>query len=153
LSSPLPWNPTPTPKTKEHILTFLSLSNRIGEKFLQWSDESPPTNEILDSISLWWLTQSFPRAIYPYRQFFGANPTFFHEDKNWYIKKPMGYSWHPQELAPVPVELVAKTGNLVFHREHSSGGHFAAMEKPQQFTKDIEDFIKEVWPKAKDSKM
>ena len=80
----------------------------IGEKFLQWSDESPPVNEILDDVTLWWLTESFSRSIYPYRQFFGAKPTFFHEDAAWYIKKPMGYSWHPQELAPVPIKLVKR---------------------------------------------
>jgi microsomal epoxide hydrolase len=86
----------------------LTAPSRIGEKFLQWSDKSPPDDEILDSITLWWLTQSFPRAIYPYRQFFGAKPTFFHNDENFHIKKPFGYSWHPQELAPVPVALVKK---------------------------------------------
>ncbi|KAK3111759.1 hypothetical protein LTR53_012663 [Teratosphaeriaceae sp. CCFEE 6253] len=123
----------------------------IGEKFLQWSDESPPVSEILDDVTLWWLTESFARSIYPYRQFFGAEPTFFHDDSAWYIKKPMGYSWHPQELAPVPVKLVKRTGNLVWHREHESGGHFAAMEQPKQFVKDIEDFIAQVWSEAKAS--
>lgn len=83
-------------------------SNRIGEKFLQWTDQSPPHDEVLDSVTLWWLTECFPRAIFPYRQFFGAKPTFFHNDPAFHIKKPLGYSWHPQELAPVPVSLVAK---------------------------------------------
>lgn len=98
-----------TPHT--YILRNIQLTTRhtrVGEKFLQWSDQSPPDDEILDSVTLWWLTQSFPRSIYPYRQFFGAKPTFFHNDDAFYIKKPMGYSWHPQELAPTPVSLVAK---------------------------------------------
>jgi hypothetical protein len=41
----------------------------------------------------------------------------------------------------------------VWHREHKTGGHFAAMEQPKEFTQDVEDFIKEVWPKAKEAKM
>ncbi|TKA36752.1 hypothetical protein B0A54_11622 [Friedmanniomyces endolithicus] len=122
---------------------------KVGEKFLQWSDESPPVDEILDSVTLYWFTDSFPRAIYPYRQFFGPKPTFFHPDAEWHIKKPMGYSWHPKELAPVPKDWVAKTGNLVWYRGQTEGGHFAAMEKPKLFVKDVEDFVKEVWPTVK----
>jgi len=81
----------------------------------------------LDSVTLYWFTQSFARAIFPYRQFFGANPTFFHNDPNYYIEKPLGYSWHPKELAPIPKSWVAMTGNLVWYRGHTEGGHFAAM--------------------------
>ncbi|KAK4948293.1 hypothetical protein LTR10_012827 [Elasticomyces elasticus] len=121
----------------------------IGEKFVQWSDTSPPLNEILDSVSLYWFTDSFPRAIYPYRQFFGPKPSFFHPDAEWHIKKPLGYSWHPKELAPVPKDWVAKSGNLVWYRGHDEGGHFAAMEKPKLFVKDLEDFVEEVWPMVK----
>ncbi|KAK5685050.1 hypothetical protein LTS10_003125 [Elasticomyces elasticus] len=88
----------------------------VGEKFLQWSDTSPPLTELLVSVSLYWFTNSFPRAIYPYRQFFGSKPSFFHPDAEWHIKKPMGYSWHPKELAPVPKDWVAKSGNLVWYR-------------------------------------
>ncbi|KAK5712550.1 hypothetical protein LTR17_017931 [Elasticomyces elasticus] len=122
---------------------------RIGEKFLQWSDTSPPLNEILDSISLYWFTDSFPRAIYPYRQCFGPEPSFFHPDAEWHIKKPMGYSWHLKELTPVPKDWVAKSGNLVWYWGHDEGGHFAAMEKPKLFVKDLENFVDEVWPMVK----
>lgn len=47
----------------------------------------------------------------------------------------------------MPKSWVAKTGNLVWYREHKEGGHFAAMEKPEVFLQDIEDFVKDVWPK------
>lgn len=123
--------------------------NRIGEKFQLWTDEDPPLDDMLDSVMLYWFTGSFPRAIYPYRQFFGPNPTFFHNDPKYFMKKPFGYSWHPEELAPIPVDWVAKTGNLVWHRRHTEGGHFAAWEKPKMFVEDMEDFTKEVWPTAK----
>lgn len=54
----------------------VSLLAWIGEKFQQWTDVTPPIDEILDGATLYWFTESFPRAIYPYRQFFGAEPTF-----------------------------------------------------------------------------
>ncbi|KXT13837.1 hypothetical protein AC579_41 [Pseudocercospora musae] len=127
----------------------ISLLAWIGEKFQQWSDETPPLDQILDGATLYWFTQSFPRAIFPYRQFFGAKPTFFHNDPAWYIEKPLGYSWHPEELAPVPQSWVKETGNLVWYKEHDQGGHFAAMEKPELFITDMENFVAEVWPKAK----
>ncbi|KAH9845569.1 Epoxide hydrolase [Teratosphaeria destructans] len=125
----------------------------VGEKFLQWSDQDPPLDEILDGVTLYWLTQSFPRAIYSYRQFFGAKSNFIHPDPAFYIKKPLGYSWHHKELAPVPKDWVAKTGNLVWYRAHMEGGHFAAMERPDLFIKDMEDFVGEVWPQSLSGKL
>lgn len=41
---------------------------RIGEKFLVWSDEDPSIDTILDDITLYWLTSTFPRSIYTYRE-------------------------------------------------------------------------------------
>jgi microsomal epoxide hydrolase len=39
----------------------------IGEKFLAWSDVDPTLDKILESVSLYWLTETFPTSIYPYR--------------------------------------------------------------------------------------
>ena len=62
-----------------------------------------------------------PRAIFGYRQFFDNPAQFFHNDKQYYGKKPMGYVQHPEELAPVPVSLVAKVSRPVsVSREPSS---------------------------------
>ena len=35
-----------------------------------------------------------------------------------YIQKPLGFSYFPVELFPVPKSWVETTGNLVFWREH-----------------------------------
>jgi microsomal epoxide hydrolase len=32
----------------------------IGEKFLAWSDVDPPLDKILESVSLYWLPETFP---------------------------------------------------------------------------------------------
>lgn len=39
----------------------------IGEKFLAWSDVDPGLGTILESVTLYWLTETFPMSIYPYR--------------------------------------------------------------------------------------
>ena len=98
-------------------------------------------------------TDSFPRAIYPYRQFHGGKPEYFHPNPKFHISKPLGYSWHPKEISPYPKNWVAETGNLKWYRGHSEGGHFAAMERPEQFTDDIEDFVRAVWPTAKEPRL
>ncbi|KAF2722235.1 alpha/beta-hydrolase [Polychaeton citri CBS 116435] len=121
----------------------------IGEKFIQWSDVTPPLDEILDSVTLYWFTESFPRSIYPYRHVFGTKPISFHSNKKYQTQKPLGFSWNPKEILPMPASWVAASGNMTWHKRHSNGGHFAAMEKPDAFTQDIEDFVAEAWSKSK----
>lgn len=38
------------------------------ENFLDWVNDSLPLDTILEFVSLYWFTKSFPRAIYPYRE-------------------------------------------------------------------------------------
>lgn len=59
--------------------------------------------------------------------------------------KPMGYSWFPHELVPTPVSWAKTSGNLVWYKRHTSGGHFAAMEKPKELFGDVEEFVKVAW--------
>ncbi|KAK4546407.1 hypothetical protein LTR36_002084 [Oleoguttula mirabilis] len=115
----------------------------IGEKFLEWTDEDPALDDILESVSLYWLTDTFPRCIYPYRGIMsGPRPPQ-------YVEKPSGFSFFPKEISPFPQSWVAETCNLVAYSQHSSGGHFAAMEKPEELLADVEDWVKKVWKGAK----
>uniref|UniRef100_L2GI74 Epoxide hydrolase, putative n=1 Tax=Colletotrichum fructicola (strain Nara gc5) TaxID=1213859 RepID=L2GI74_COLFN len=142
----------------------LALLAWIGEKFLTWTHETPSMDEILASVTLYWLTQTFPRGVYPYRQEViddthgsmtdaecrrvikdGAKRYIFHPDPKYYCEKPMGYSWFPYEIVPVPKAWAATTGNLVWYRSHEKGGHFAAMEQPEALLDDVEEFLKQVW--------
>lgn len=52
----------------------LALLSWIGEKFLDWTDETPSIDEILMSVSLYWLTDCFATTIYPYRERFTGTP-------------------------------------------------------------------------------
>lgn len=123
----------------------------IGEKFLEWSDEDPPLREILRSVSLYWLTDTLPRAIHPYRQFVEratappGSMKGIHSSPDYYISKPYGFSSFPKEISPTPKAWAEKSGNLVWHREHDHGGHFAALERPEDMATDIENFLKQVW--------
>ncbi|GAB1208849.1 hypothetical protein APSETT445_007614 [Aspergillus pseudonomiae] len=132
------------PSTIGHILSSspLALLAWVGEKFLTWADEPLPSQTILEFVSLYWLTDTFPRAIYPYREELPVSP----EKKPLrYIQKPLGFSYFPVELFPVPKSWVETTGNLVFWREHQQGGHFAALEKPKELKADLTAFVEQIW--------
>jgi microsomal epoxide hydrolase len=109
----------------------------VGEKFLAWTDPSttPPLHTILADITLYWLTGCYPTSIYTYRE----------EKKTLYVDKPVGYSWFPYELAPVPKAWAEKTGKMVFFKAHEKGGHFAALERPEALWEDVEEWVKIAW--------
>ena len=98
----------------------LALLAWIGEKYLEWTDDDPSTEEILRAVTLYWLTDTFPRAIYPYRAYFGSKPRADKppDDPESYCKKPMGYSYFPRELMPTPIVWAKSKGNLVWSRQH-----------------------------------
>ncbi|KAB8072527.1 Alpha/Beta hydrolase protein [Aspergillus leporis] len=117
----------------------------VGEKFLDWPDGPLPLDVILEAVSLYWFTETFPRSIYTYREGFPPPEIMHAQDSRWYIRKPFGFSYFPMELLPVPRAWVETTGDLVFHREHEKGGHFAALERPQDLLNDVIAFTEQVW--------
>lgn len=124
----------------------LALLAWIGEKLIEWTDETPPLKNILDSVTLYWFTQSFPRCIYAYRE--AAARGLPHGNPKYANDKPVAYSWFPKEVFPVPKAWILAQGlNVVLFRRHQSGGHFAVMEKPQEMMQDMEDFLEKIgWP-------
>ncbi|KAJ9609204.1 hypothetical protein H2200_006976 [Cladophialophora chaetospira] len=122
----------------------LALLAWIGEKFMDWTDEDPSLDTILESVTLYWLTGCASSNLWSYRQFYGPNADS-HGSKKWYINIPFGYAWFPKEINPLPKAWIETTGNLVFFRRHEKGGHFAAMEQPHELLADLEEFLKINW--------
>ena len=81
--------------TRPATLGFVLASNPlallawVGEKFLEWSDETPHLNTILMDVTLYWFTQTMPRALYNYRQEFGPHVKG-HNLPELRIEKPFG---------------------------------------------------------------
>lgn len=63
----------------------LALLSWIGEKFLEWTDEDPTMDQILDSVTLYWLTDTYSRCIYPYKT---VSPLRFHPSSFPPLSKP-----------------------------------------------------------------
>jgi len=132
-----------------HVLSSnpLALLAWIGEKYLEWSDEDPSLDTILEAVSLYWFTETIPRCLYPYRQIF-EGIQYRADTPSLYVKKPFGYSLFPKEVSPSPKFWAETTGILSFFRQHEAGGHFAAMERPADMKKDMEEFLKHVVEKG-----
>ncbi|XDG03175.1 hypothetical protein ABKA04_002790 [Annulohypoxylon sp. FPYF3050] len=133
----------------------LALLSWIGEKILEWTDDDPPLEKILESVTLYWMTDTIPRAMYHNRGAGDPNEkpniarysvvTKLAALKLPYIGKPCGYSYFAHEIVPVPRSWAAQSCNLVSFNQHESGGHFPAMEKPNELLADVEEYIRIAW--------
>ncbi|KIV83495.1 hypothetical protein PV11_05516 [Exophiala sideris] len=139
----------------------LALLCWIGEKMLAWTDEDPPLEKILEGVTLYWMTDTIPRCCYHNRGMGDPNekPKIARTSviasraalELPYVEKPCGYSLFAHEIVPVPKSWAAMTCNLVSFNQHEHGGHFAAMEKPEELLADVEEYAKRAWkPTQKD---
>ncbi|KAI1860425.1 hypothetical protein JX265_009824 [Neoarthrinium moseri] len=133
----------------------LALLAWIGEKFLEFSDQDPPLDKILEGVMLYWLTDTYPRCLYHNREMGDpkeepkiarysvlAGKASLHLP---YVAKPCGFSHFPHEVVPVPRSWAEKSVNLVTFSEHQLGGHFAALERPNELLADVEEYVEKVW--------
>ncbi|GAB1208679.1 hypothetical protein APSETT445_007430 [Aspergillus pseudonomiae] len=63
-----------------------------------------------------------------------------------FVPKPMGYSRFPFDISGLPRKWAATLGDLVWYNSHVQGGHFAAMENPEELWNDVEHFVRTVFP-------
>jgi pimeloyl-ACP methyl ester carboxylesterase len=111
----------------------------IYEKFHGWTDcDGDPENvltldEILDDISLYWFTNSAASSARLYWE------SFFRQGRMT-IDLPTGFSRFPKELFSSPRHWAAETfTNIVHWRDVERGGHFAALEQPEIFVRELRD--------------
>ncbi|MGE5841700.1 MAG: hypothetical protein ACM335_05440 [Deltaproteobacteria bacterium] len=57
---------------------------------------------------------------------------------------PTGYARFPAEPWAPPREVVARQYNLVYYSEPSKGGHFAAMEHPDVWAREVAGFFSRI---------
>ncbi|KAF7591418.1 hypothetical protein BBP40_001579 [Aspergillus hancockii] len=115
----------------------------IGEKFMNWSDPNAGTgpsvlnrNEILRSVSLYYLTETFASSILIYSQ----NPNALTTDyTKAHTDAPMLFSAFKYNVGFWPARLVEKVGNLVFYRNHDFGGHFPGLDNPHGLLEDLRE--------------
>ncbi|KAF2164752.1 hypothetical protein M409DRAFT_67838 [Zasmidium cellare ATCC 36951] len=125
----------------------ISLLAWLGEKYLAWVDPNKPLSfeKILTAVSLYHLTDTFPRSIYSYREIFGRSPPENPYDDG-FIDKPFGYSRFRFDVSGVPPSWAAASANMVFSKSQEHGGHFAALERPRELWEDVQEFARRAFP-------
>ena len=136
------------PQTLAYALTDspVGLAAWIIEKFRAWSDCNGDLDGhfsrdvLLTNIMLYWLTGAIGSTFWPYY-------ARFHEP--WIIPPghkvmvPTGYAEHPREILTPPRSLAELTyGNITRWTRMPSGGHFPALETPQQLAEEIRAFFR-----------
>ncbi|MBD2082613.1 epoxide hydrolase family protein [Leptolyngbya sp. FACHB-17] len=111
--------------------------------FAQWtssssnSEKSPTKDEVLDDITLYWLTNS---AVSSARLYWENKASLLNAiaQKTDEISLPVAITVFPGEIYRVPETWARRAyRNLSYFHEADKGGHFAAWEEPQLFSKEI----------------
>jgi pimeloyl-ACP methyl ester carboxylesterase len=89
-------------------------------------------DEILDNITLYWLTNTGVSAARLYWEYKGG---FFNAKG---VSIPVAVSVFPDEQYQAPRSWAERAyPNLIYYNEVDKGGHFAAWEEPQLFTNEV----------------
>ncbi|NOS85348.1 MAG: epoxide hydrolase [Ignavibacteria bacterium] len=111
--------------------------------FMDWSfganpEQSPTIDDVLDDITLYWLTNSGASASRLYWENRGRSPLSSDTWKTNEIKLPVAVTVFRDEPFLAPETWVRRTfQNLIYFNEVEKGGHFAAWEQPQLFTEEL----------------
>jgi pimeloyl-ACP methyl ester carboxylesterase len=111
--------------------------------FANWSygtdpKQSPTKDEVLDDISLYWLTNSATSASRIYWENRNIEIVGAASMKTDQIKLPVAITVFPEDVFTSPETWARKAfKNLIYFHEVDKGGHFAAWEQPQLFTAEL----------------
>jgi hypothetical protein len=91
-------------------------------------------DDILDNITLFWLTNTGVSSARLYWE--SKLPPISVKG----VKTPVGVSTFADEIYRVPRSWAEQAyPNLVYYKQHDTGGHFAAWEQPQLLAEDVRE--------------
>lgn len=116
------------------ILDHDNLSYDLISRSFAGQKEGLTPDDILDNITLYWLTNTGVSAA----RLYWENKLPFFSPKN--VKIPVAVSVFPDEIYAAPKSWVEKAyPNLIFYKKNTKGGHFAAWEQPKFLTDDLRE--------------
>lgn len=139
--------------TKPQTLSYglhdspVGLCSWLVEKRRTWSDcggnveKRFTKDDLLNTVSLYWLTQSFGTSA---RYYYEAahNPWQPAHNRTPVVEAPTGCAVFLQEVALMPRKWAERNYNLKRWTIMPSGGHFASMEEPERLIEDIRAFFR-----------
>ncbi len=126
----------------------VGLAAWIVEKFRAWSDcdgeieKSYSKDELLTNVMLYWVTETISSSARFYRE--DALLTGPQLKAGQYIEVPAGVATFPKDLTMPPRELGERYLRIKHWQEMPHGGHFAALEEPESYARDIQEFVGEL---------
>jgi epoxide hydrolase len=123
----------------------------IVDKFWAWSDHngklenSFSKDELLTNITIYWATETMPSAVRIYHESQHSAPrpsTMTPFETRHSPPAPMGFVLFPKEInVPSRSAVEQSVPNVIHWTEMHRGGHFAAMEQPDELVKDMRIFF------------
>lgn len=102
------------------------------------NDPEKTRDEVLDDITLYWLTNTGASASRVYWEGHGSGRLSSTANHTSDIKVPVGVTAFPQELYVAPETWTRRAyPNVIYFHEAAKGGHFAAWEEPQIFAEEV----------------
>ncbi len=126
----------------------VGLAAWIIEKFYAWSDCKGDLeahfskDELLTNIMIYWVTETINSSIRMYLE--NARAIYAHgggPKPPERVGIPTGVAAFPGEQVVLPRAWAERNVNLKHFTEMERGGHFAALEVPELYAKDVRDFI------------
>jgi len=111
--------------------------------FAKWTygddpQQSPTKDEVLDDITLYWVTNTGTSAARLYWENAGRAVTSAAAQKTSEIALPVAITVFPEEIYRTPESWARRAyPNLIYFHEVDRGGHFAAWEQPQLFAEEM----------------
>jgi pimeloyl-ACP methyl ester carboxylesterase len=116
----------------DHDIRSYELITRI----FAGQSEGLTKDDILDNVTLYWVTNTGVSAARLYWEAFQASTGGFFDPRN--VAIPVAVSAFPDEIYTVPQNWAEKAyPKLIHYNKLSKGGHFAAWEQPQAFTEEL----------------
>jgi pimeloyl-ACP methyl ester carboxylesterase len=119
----------------------------IVERRRNWSDCAGDVerrftrDQLLTTVSLYWLTQTFHTSVRFYAESFRAPWPLVH-DRQPPVEVPTAVAVFPRELIRVPRRFMERQVNLDRWTLMPRGGHFAPAEEPELMVEDIRAFFR-----------
>jgi pimeloyl-ACP methyl ester carboxylesterase len=111
--------------------------------FAQWTygddpEQSPTKDEVLDDISLYWLTNSATSSARLYWENGGRGVISAAAQQTADIALPVAITVFPEDVYRAPETWARRAyRNLIYFNAVDRGGHFAAWEQPRLFSEEI----------------
>jgi pimeloyl-ACP methyl ester carboxylesterase len=113
----------------DHDARSLELIARVFDG----QSEGLTRDDILDNITVTWLTNTFVSGARLYWEYWGKS---YFNSKG--VSIPVAVSVFPDELYPAPRSWSERAyPKLIYYKKHDRGGHFAAWEQPKLLTEDL----------------